>query len=122
MTERGCNTNAPGGGEPPAPAWQFRLYVAGMTPAGEAARANLAAVCDQCLAGRYAVEVVDLLAEPARAEADRIFAIPAALRIAPAPEKRVIGDLSDRRRVLAGLGIPEASGRPPDPGTGPSGV
>jgi circadian clock protein KaiB len=88
---------------------ELYLYVAGQTAKSLAARANLLKLCDQHLAGRCTIEVVDLLIEPARAASDQIFAIPTLVRRKPAPVRKIIGDLSDTRRVLDALGIPSAS-------------
>ncbi len=85
--------------------WTLRLYVAGQTPRSVAALENLRRVCDQHLAGCYELEVVDLLANPAVAREHQIVAIPTLVRVLPMPLRKVIGDLSDRRRLLAGLEI-----------------
>ena len=85
--------------------YRLRLYVAGQTPKSLAAVANLKRVCEQHLAGRYAIEVVDLLVTPQLAAGDQIVAIPTLVRRLPAPLKRIIGNLSDTERVLVGLDI-----------------
>lgn len=83
--------------------WDLCLYVAGTTPKCLKAFANLSAICEQHLAGRYRIEVVDLLAQPERAISEQIVAIPTVVRKFPAPLRTVIGDLSSAPRVLAGL-------------------
>ncbi len=85
--------------------YQLRLYVAGQTAKSLAAMANLKRVCDEHLAGRYNVEVVDLLLNPKLAAGDQILAIPTLIRRLPAPLKRIIGDLSDTEKVLVGLDV-----------------
>jgi len=83
--------------------WDLRLYVAGQTPRSVAAIANLKKICEEHLAGKYRVEVVDLMANPALARTDQILAIPTLVRKLPAPARKIIGDLSQTERVLVGL-------------------
>jgi circadian clock protein KaiB len=83
----------------------LRLYVAGQTPKSLAAIANLKKVCEEHLAGRYDIEVIDLMENPKLAAGDQILAIPTLVRRLPAPLKRIIGDLSNTERVLVGLDI-----------------
>ncbi len=90
--------------------YHLRLYVAGQTTKSVAAMANLHRVCEQHLAGRYQIEVIDLLQNPKLAAGDQILAIPTLVRRLPAPLKRIIGDLSNTEKVLVGLDI-----RPRDP-------
>jgi len=81
----------------------LRLYVAGKTAKGTQALANLKRICDEHLAGRYRLEVVDLLENPALARGDQILALPALVRQLPPPVKKIIGDFSSAERVLVGL-------------------
>jgi circadian clock protein KaiB len=85
--------------------WELRLYVAGQTPKCIAARANLSRFCEDHLAGRYSVEVIDLLENPQLARTDQILAIPTLVRRVPQPVRKVIGDLSNTDRVLMGLDL-----------------
>lgn len=85
--------------------YNLRLYVAGQTPKSLAAIANLKKLCEENLAGRYSIEVVDLLVTPQLAAGDQIVALPTLVRRLPPPLKRVIGDLSNTERVLVGLDI-----------------
>ncbi len=85
--------------------YHFRLYVAGRTAKSLAAVANLKRVCEEYLAGRYEIEVIDLLQNPKLAAGDQILAIPTLVRRLPAPLKRIIGDLSNTEKVLVGLDI-----------------
>lgn len=85
--------------------YNLRLYVAGQTPKSLAAIANLKKICEEHLAGRYTIDVVDLLITPQLAEGDQIVAVPTLVRRLPPPLKRVIGNLSDTERVLVGLDI-----------------
>jgi circadian clock protein KaiB len=85
--------------------YHLRLYVAGQTVKSLAAIANLKRVCAEHLAGRYEIEVIDLLLQPKLAAGDQILAIPTLVRRLPAPLKRIIGDLSDTEKMLVGLDI-----------------
>jgi circadian clock protein KaiB len=85
--------------------WQLRLYVAGQTPKSIAALANLKKLCESHLAGRYEIEVIDLLKNPKLAAGDQILAIPTLVRKLPTPIKKIIGDLSNETRVLVGLDV-----------------
>lgn len=85
--------------------FDLRLYVAGQSPRSVRALENLRKVCDEHLAGRYRVEVIDLLVNPALARGDEIVAVPTLVRKLPAPIRKIIGDLSDTDRVLVGLQI-----------------
>lgn len=98
---------------PEAPLYTFRLYVAGQSERSEAAAANLRALCDNHLAGRYELEVIDVVERPDVAEAERILATPTVVRLSPAPERRVIGDLSDHPRAASALGLPAPDQDPP---------
>jgi circadian clock protein KaiB len=85
--------------------YRLVLYVAGQTTKSLAAMTNLKRVCDEHLAGRYDVKVVDLLENPRLAAGDQILAIPTLIRRLPSPMKRIIGDLSNTEKVLVGLNI-----------------
>ena len=85
--------------------WELRLYVAGQTPKSMTAFANLKKLCEDHLAGKYRIEVIDLLRNPQLAKGDQIFAIPTLVRKLPQPLKKVIGDLSNTERVLVGLDL-----------------
>jgi circadian clock protein KaiB len=83
----------------------LRLYVAGQTPKSMTAIANLKKLCEEHLAGRYRIEVIDLMESPQRARSDQILAIPTLVRRLPEPIRKIIGDLSNQERVLVGLNI-----------------
>jgi circadian clock protein KaiB len=85
--------------------WQLRLYVAGHTAKSIAAFENLKRVCETHLAGRYSIEVVDLLVNPRLAAGDQILAVPTLVRKFPEPIRKIIGDLSNEERVLVGLDV-----------------
>jgi circadian clock protein KaiB len=90
--------------------WSLRLYVAGPSPKSIAAFANLKKICEEHLAGKYRIEVVDLLKNPRLAKGDQIVAIPTLVRKLPEPLKKIIGDLANTERVLVGLDIRSVSG------------
>lgn len=85
--------------------FMLRLYVAGQTPKSLAAFANLKKICEEHLAGRYDIEVIDLLENPHLARGDQILAIPTLVKKLPPPVRKIIGDLSDTERVLIGLDL-----------------
>lgn len=87
--------------------WALRLYVAGRSPKCVAALANLQRFCQEQLAGRYDIEVVDLLENPRLAKDDQIVAIPTLVRKLPAPLRKIIGDLSNTERMVVGLDLRE---------------
>jgi circadian clock protein KaiB len=83
----------------------LRLYVAGESPNSVQARLNLRAALDASLQTEVNLEVVDVLVHPERGLKDGILVTPTLIRLIPAPERRVIGNLRDRDALLAGLGI-----------------
>lgn len=87
----------------PAVVFDLRLYVAGQSPKSVRAIENLRQVCDDYLAGRYRVQVIDLLENPRLARGDEIIAVPTLIRALPHPIRTIIGDLSDTDQVLVGL-------------------
>jgi circadian clock protein KaiB len=89
----------------PADFWELRLYVAGQTTKSLAAFANLKAICEEHLAGKYRIEVIDLMKNPQLARGDQILAIPTLVRSLPEPMRKIIGDLSNTERVLVGLDL-----------------
>ena len=91
--------------QPEVAEWQLRLYIAGQTAKSSAALENLTRVCETHLAGRYSIEVVDLLVNPRLAAGDQILAVPTLVRKFPEPFRKIIGDLSNEERVLVGLDV-----------------
>ena len=87
----------------PAELFALRLYIAGLSPKCVRAIDNLKHVCEEHLAGRYSIEVIDLLVQPQLASGDEIVAVPTLVRQLPQPIRRIIGDLSDTEKVLVGL-------------------
>jgi len=89
----------------PKKQYELRLYVAGKTPKSVTALANLKKYCEEHLKGLYSIEVIDLLLQPQLAEGDQIFAVPTLVKKVPEPVRKIIGDLSDKEKVLVGLDI-----------------
>ena len=85
--------------------WILRLYVAGQTPKSLRAYKNLKKIAEEHLAGKYRIELVDLLENPKLAKGDQIVAIPTLVRQLPEPMRKIIGDLSNTERVLVGLDL-----------------
>ena len=84
--------------------WVLLLYVCDETPRCLTALANLKKLCQEHLEGFYKIEVIDLVENPQMAKDDQILAIPTLVRKRPKPERRLIGDLSDMKKVLVSLG------------------
>jgi circadian clock protein KaiB len=85
--------------------YELRLYVAGQSRKSITAIKNLKQICEEHLAGRYEIEVIDLMEKPQLAKGDQILAIPTLVRKLPNPLRKIIGDLSDTERVLIGLDL-----------------
>ena len=85
--------------------WLLRLYVAGQTPKSIRAFSNLRNICENYLAGKYIIEVIDLIENPKIGREHQILAIPTLVRQLPQPLIKIIGDLSNTERVLVGLSI-----------------
>lgn len=81
------------------------LYVTGSSPRAKIAIANLQRLCEHELEGQYELEIVDVLEHPQRAEDEKILATPTLIKQLPLPLRRVIGDLSDKDKVLLGLEV-----------------
>lgn len=97
----------------------LRLYVTGKTSKAEVAIANLRRICEEELQGQYDLRIIDVLEEPQTAEDDRILATPTLIKSLPPPLRRVIGDLSDKHKVLLGLEVRPDS-LTPNSDSGPS--
>lgn len=93
----------------PPERYVLRLYVTGLTPRSTRAITAVRDVCEQHLRDNYDLEIVDVYQQPARVSRDQIFAIPTLVRCEPAPRRFVIGDMTDRERLLYGLGLPLAA-------------
>jgi circadian clock protein KaiB len=83
----------------------LRLFVTGMTPRSTRAIHLVRAVCEEYLAGQYDLEIVDVYQQPERIQGEQIFAIPTLVKYQPIPLRRIIGDMSNKERLLHGLGL-----------------
>ena len=83
----------------------LRLYVTGMTSRSSRAVGNLKAICDEYLEGRYDLEVIDIYQQPVLTKGEQIIAAPTLIKKLPLPMRRIIGDMSNRERVLLGLDL-----------------
>lgn len=83
----------------------LKLYVTGKTSRAERAIQNMRKICNDDLGGRYELDIIDVLERPQLAEEEKILATPTLIKQIPPPLRRIIGDLSDRDRVLLGLDI-----------------
>jgi len=90
---------------PPGDRYVLRLYITGMSARSQRAVANLQAVCDEYLDGRYDLEVIDIYQQPALTKGEQIIAAPTLVKKLPLPMRRIIGDMSNRERVLFGLDL-----------------
>ena len=99
--------------------YRFILYITGGTSTSHLAVQNLRALCQQWPPHSYALEIVDVLEDPERAERGKVIATPTLVRLSPEPTRRVIGDLSDTQRVMEGLELDpyrvNQTGRADDP-------
>jgi circadian clock protein KaiB len=83
----------------------LRLYVAGLTPRSRTAISNITGICEEHLQGRYDLEVIDVFQRPILAREEQIIATPTLVKRLPAPLRRLIGDLSEKEKVLIGLDL-----------------
>lgn len=83
----------------------LRLYIAGGAPNSMQAIANLEAICAEYLKGGHRLEVVDILENPRRAMAEGVLVTPSLAKLSPLPAAQVVGNLSDKKRVLLALGL-----------------
>ena len=93
----------------PRAEYVLHLYVTGMTPRSASAIENLKQICEEHLDGRYTLEVTDIYQHPQLARDEQIIAAPTLIKELPLPLRRIIGDLSDREKVLFGLDLKKRS-------------
>ena len=85
--------------------WSLTLYVAGASPRSAEAIDTVRRICDEELAGRVELRIVDVREQPAPAISDDIFAVPTLVKRSPTPPRRLVGSLADADRVRAGLNL-----------------
>jgi circadian clock protein KaiB len=90
---------------PAAPAYEFYLYVTGATPNSTRAVRNIKEICEQHVAGQYTLRIIDMYQQPELAQEAQIVAAPTLVRRRPLPQRRLVGDLSNRAAVLTLLGL-----------------
>lgn len=83
----------------------LRLYVTGITPKSTRAIQNLKKICEENLKGHYELEVIDIYQQPTLAKDEQIVAVPTLIKKLPNPLRRLIGDMSDKERILVGLDL-----------------
>ncbi len=84
---------------------QLKIYVVDSSKSSTKAIQDLKALLEDKFGGQYSLEIIDILAKPELAERDGILATPTVIKVAPKPERRIVGSLGDREKVLAGLGL-----------------
>jgi circadian clock protein KaiB len=83
----------------------LRLYIAGMTPRSQEAIRTVTAICQEHLAGRYDLQVIDIYQQPVLAKGEQIIAAPTLIKKLPLPLRKVIGSMADEEKVLVGLDL-----------------
>jgi circadian clock protein KaiB len=106
---------SPKGKEPRLSSYVLKLYVTGQTPRARQAIENLRRICEEDLHGQYELQIIDVLEHPQLAEDEKILATPTLIKRLPPPLRRVIGDLSDKDKVLLGLDVWPRGEPPPAP-------
>ncbi|CAH0348285.1 circadian clock KaiB family protein [Aquabacterium sp. CECT 9606] len=97
--------------EPPAPLppYVLSLYISGTTPHSAKALVSIRDICEAHLPGRYQLEIIDILLHPDKVAQDQIIATPTLVKRSPLPVRRFIGDMSQKERILRGLGLSTAN-------------
>ena len=95
----------PSGTNPRETKYALRLYVSGSTSKSALAVKNIKRICEQNLKNRYELEVIDIYQQPNLARDEQIVAVPTLIKRSPLPQRRLIGDLSNQKKVLVGLDL-----------------
>jgi circadian clock protein KaiB len=90
---------------PAKPRYILRLYITGQTPRSTKSVENLRRLCEKYMPGQYDLEVIDIYQQPALAAEGQIIAAPTLIKTMPLPLRRLVGDFSDRERVVLGLDL-----------------
>ena len=83
----------------------LRLYIAGLTPRSQEAVRAITGICEENLAGRYKLDVIDLYQNPVLARGEQIIAAPTLIKQLPLPLRKIIGKMADKDKVLVGLDL-----------------
>jgi circadian clock protein KaiB len=83
----------------------LRLYIAGNSPRSQTAVENVRKICDEYLGGRCELEIIDIYQDPDATTGDLVIAAPTLIRSLPLPVRRVIGDMTEKEKVLVGLDL-----------------
>jgi circadian clock protein KaiB len=83
----------------------LRLFVTGASSNSLRAISNLKQICETYIKGKYSLEIIDVYQQRSIAESEQIIALPLLIKTLPLPKKRLIGDMSDKAKVLLGLGL-----------------
>jgi circadian clock protein KaiB len=83
----------------------LRLYITGLTPRAQEAIKNIKKICEEELKGRYDLEIIDVYQQPEIAKTEQILAAPTLIRKLPLPLRKLVGDMSDKEKVIVGLEI-----------------
>lgn len=106
MDESGLDRQERSGVEGSENMFVLHLYITGVTPNSIRAIKNIKEICEHYLKGRHELVIIDIYQQPVLAQQEQIIAAPTLVKKFPLPLRRFIGDLSDKQRVLTGLGLP----------------
>ena len=98
-------THEPKGDTSKKPFYELRLYIAGLTPQSQRAIRNVQAVCQEHLAGRYDLKIIDIYQQPLLAKGEQIVAVPTLIKHLPQPLRKLIGCMADAKTLLVGLDL-----------------
>jgi len=104
-SKRGSGEIESQGSEGQSEMWDLKLYIAGQTPKSLTALSNLKRICEEHIPGKYRIEIIDLAKNPELARRDQILAIPTLVRKLPEPLKKIIGDLSNKEKIVLGADL-----------------
>jgi circadian clock protein KaiB len=96
---------------PDGPEYVLHLYITGVTPNSTRAVRNIKEICEEHLRGRYELQIIDIYQQPALAQEEDLIGVPTLIKLRPGLVRRLVGDLSDRNRVLTVLGLAVPPGR-----------
>jgi circadian clock protein KaiB len=86
----------------------LKLYITGMTPNSQRAVENIKNICEQYLKDRYELEIIDIYQQPSLAQKEQLIAAPTLVKSLPVPVRKLIGDMSNKEKILVGLNLKES--------------